>query len=245
MDIEKTVIAHVGAEMYYRPDISVGRMLKHTGIWEEPTVKYLMDIKKKDRMYLTFDFLDIGAHWGYYSVIVNTLWPQAKIHAFEPFGENLEVLHKNLDGISNATIHPYGIGRKSDSIPYWVGTMESGRGTFLKDNTGEIKERDPELREFILPIKPLEEADFIWQNIGLVKIDTQGMECDVLKQVLEKIGHNSCWIIIENNKEVSSFIRTANSVPDIATLFPIADLLPDNNWVLMKAGGGVSWQKPS
>jgi FkbM family methyltransferase len=231
METEECTIKHVGAKMIYRPDISVGRMLKYTNIWEEPTVKALLEIKAKDQMYLSFEFLDIGAHWGYYSVIVSHLWPQAKIHAFEPLPLNLEVLEQNLISKPNAIIHPTGVGETNDPQPYWVGTMESGRGTFVQENVHEILERDSKFVMCELPMTNIEDIEVLWPLVGLVKIDVQGMEHTILRKVLSLVGQNSCWIIVENSKEVS------NLITEMRTMFSSVRLLPDNNWLLMKIGG--------
>ena len=52
-------------------------------------------------------FIDVGAHYGYYTLLVGTAYPGCRIIALEPVPENYAVLQRNvaLNGLKNVELH--------------------------------------------------------------------------------------------------------------------------------------------
>jgi len=86
--IEKVTTSRFGFELFSMPDYS----WKFTDIvFEEMTALLVRQLANGIKT-----FIDIGAHYGFYSVLVGTTNPEVEIFAFEPILENFEVLNKNL-----------------------------------------------------------------------------------------------------------------------------------------------------
>lgn len=79
-----------GVRMYINPkDSAVSRFIIQKGGYEVGTTRLFKAILAKDMI-----FFDIGAHWGYYSLIAASLG--AKVFAFEPHPFNYELLVKSV-----------------------------------------------------------------------------------------------------------------------------------------------------
>jgi hypothetical protein len=53
--------------------------------------------------------LDVGAHWGETSARYAALFPNGKIHAFEPFPESFAILERNVAGLPQVSVHAMGL----------------------------------------------------------------------------------------------------------------------------------------
>ncbi len=79
-------------------------------------------------------FIDIGAHIGYYSCLMNKMRPDMNIIAFEPSRDNVRSLEKNLriNDAKKTVIHPVGLGIKKETLTLY-GNDAGGsivRGTY-------------------------------------------------------------------------------------------------------------------
>jgi FkbM family methyltransferase len=139
--------------------------------------------------------LDIGAFIG-----TNTL-KMAKyakaVYAFEPVKQTFALLNKNvtLNGISNVNTFNIAIGNENKTIKeFWypnkninLGCMRVNRDNNLSNNCMKVN---------ALMVR-LDDMD-VNEPIGLIKIDVEGCESEVIKGGIDIIGKYRPVIIIEN-----------------------------------------------
>jgi FkbM family methyltransferase len=132
--------------------------------------------------------LDIGAHIGTFSLLINCLFPTSLIYAFEPCDDSFQVLNKNID-CNNLNSR---IFSKKIAISDHKGTeklfydIESGNwGHSIIKNFGGGFEVVPTitLESFI--------KDESLQKVDLIKFNVEGAEFKIIKscpdEVLKKI----------------------------------------------------------
>lgn len=149
------------------------------------------------------DFLDVGASFGYYSVIGAKINPDLHVHAFEPAEGPFFYLQKNIaiNGL-NKQIQPHDIALSHQSgeamflsiqnpkypdIPNLSGEHNLGTKTHLKHKSNPVQTQT--LDQFVLETK--------LENIDLIKIDTEGTEHHILKHAKESIHRFQPIIICE------------------------------------------------
>ncbi|MHB8084685.1 MAG: FkbM family methyltransferase [Dehalococcoidia bacterium] len=122
-------------------------------------------------------FIDIGAHYGYYTLLIGTQYPDCKILTFEPVSENYEILDKNirLNKLNNVTAHKLAASNESGRRPFQI-TEESDNCGFhghpVSENVGETTVETVKMDDIL--------ADFLQQEVT-IKIDTEGHEVEVLE----------------------------------------------------------------
>lgn len=147
--------------------------------YEYDVTRYFLDHHKE---YTTF--IDIGAHIGRYSILMGN--KGLKCYAFEPMNENFDALRMNvqlnhLEG--EIMLFNLGLG-SADGVqdfflaPVNKGSSHSGSKQRKTIDYGNHSRVTAKIRAFdnILPELPLTSAEKI-----LVKIDAEGMECEILE----------------------------------------------------------------
>ncbi len=152
-------------------------------------------------MHPDFQFVDLGANVGTYSVFVGKLaGPQARILAIEPQPEMLERLHANIAlNNLNVQVAPVAVADHEGEIEFAVDTNNLG---FTSLNTG--RKGRGERRIVRLPVRRLidlvREAGFT--RIDAIKADIEGAEDRALLPFIEE-APESLWpqlFIIENGQ---------------------------------------------
>ena len=132
--------------------------------------------------------IDIGGNIGFWSRDFCDRFENVVI--FEPDSSNIECLEANLEGKLNYTLHKVGLGSINDTKTFFRSMTTSGGHSFYRD---QIFESDVE--EFELEIKKLD--DYNLTDVGLIKIDTQGSEYDILVGGQQTLLNNDCVLNIE------------------------------------------------
>lgn len=140
-------------------------------------------------------FIDIGAHHGFFSVLVGLENAKCKIFSFEPIPENFSILQKNLEfhGLQSVMINK-AVSNFSGSAEFQVSAASDNSGFVANPNAHVINQVmvetcrvDDYLPHF--PNGPL-----------LIKIDTEGNEIDVLAGMQETINKvQDIRLVIEFN----------------------------------------------
>ena len=161
----------------------------------------------KDNIKDTEKFIDIGAHIGTYAWSVA---PYCKeVIAFEPTRHNYNMMCANI-ALANLShkIQTHNIGLSSEDTYLTFHERDSDGGTngfdtpYLgKGNTQRIQ------------VKQLD--SFIIEDIGLIKIDVEGHELEVLKGAIRTIQMNGfppilfeCWDIPELKEPLWNFLNS-------------------------------------
>ncbi len=139
-------------------------------------------------------FLDIGAHAGLYSILVNSRVPKAIIHAFEPDATNLGQLNANLflNRLSDkVVVNPFGLSDRDGSLNF-ASSGEQTHRAFSRvsehgGNTVMVRRLDSVISE---------EGKRI-----AIKIDVEGHELAVLRGAEDLLRRNSCYMQMESALE--------------------------------------------
>tara|TARA_R110002020_G_scaffold475237_2_gene709193 strand:+ start:297 stop:965 length:669 start_codon:yes stop_codon:yes gene_type:complete len=139
-------------------------------------------------------FVDVGANVGIWSRPMSELF--SKVHAFEPVEKNLECLNKNIENVNNIDIYTHGLSDRN-STGYMVQSVKNCGDCMITYNS-RLKNRvfGP---DDVVAVKTLDSHDF--NNVGLIKIDTQGHELRVLKGAIETLKKNKPVVVFEINED--------------------------------------------
>lgn len=132
--------------------------------------------------------IDIGGNIGFWSRDFCDRFDNVII--FEPDASNIECLEANLSGKENYDLHRVGLGSKQETKTFYKSLTTSGGHSFFRDQVFE-----EQVEESQLEIKRLD--DYGIQNVGLIKIDTQGSEYDILLGGRETLEKNNAVLNIE------------------------------------------------
>ena len=146
----------------------------------------------------TMLFVDVGAHYGYYTILIGTKRPDCKIMAFEPVPENFEILNSNvaLNQIKNVEIYNLAVSDKEEVRKLKVAKI-SGQSGFYEQHGAEMYKE--------IEVKTVRLDEFLEKTPRVptvIKIDVEGHEHYVL-QGMKKFLRNSqdVKLIIEFNPD--------------------------------------------
>lgn len=150
--------------------------------------------------------LDIGANIGNHSLYYAIECCAGKVIAFEPVDETFINLKKNveLNGL-NDTIEIYnlGVGKRRSKArlkdPIWRPNI--GAATLEEVQNGNID---------IISID-----DMNFKNVELMKVDVEGMECEVIEGALETINREHPFIVLESLHDNSIQDRRNDNIFEI------------------------------
>jgi FkbM family methyltransferase len=130
-------------------------------------------------------FIDVGAHYGFYDVLVGKSNKDCFILAFEPIDENFEILKRNISLHDiNATIKKIAISNISGIKEFEVSQASDNSGFKANPNAEILQRRD---------VKTETLDNFISESLTesiMIKIVVEGSEIDVLKGMRQTI--NNC-----------------------------------------------------
>lgn len=128
--------------------------------------------------------VDCGANIGISALWFLALNPGARIHAFEPAGDNLAFLRRNIEGLDMVTLRPEAVGARSGDAILHHGAF-GGMHSLCADGEGESV-RVVALADYM--------AERAIERIDLLKLDIEGGELDALKGLGARIGDVSVII---------------------------------------------------
>ena len=129
--------------------------------------------------------IDGGASIGDTSQRFSTLFPNALVHAFEPYPTFLNALHKKANQNQNIKVHPLALGKNNCSNAFNVNQSE-GTNSLLKPNENATEIYGSLLKtESIIDIQIVKLDDWFKtqesQIIDILKLDIQGSEVDAIE----------------------------------------------------------------
>ena len=154
-------------------------------------------------------FIDVGSHVGFYAKLARAVNPKAKIIAAEPLPSNLEVLQRNLDGLSIEIVGaPIGTGRKLNQL-FVSKYSDNGRMAVPDD----VSSTD------VICVDWVSGGDLIKSASGkiVLKVDVEGLEKDVLESFdMDLLSKLRVKIFIEINPKL--IYSASESVVDLINL---------------------------
>ena len=139
--------------------------------------------------------LDIGAHIGYYTLIMASLvGDRGKVFAFEPEPSNFNLLKKNLEsnGYQNIVLENKAVSDKNGYTNLYLCKDNSGMHRIYPSKycEGQIKVDEIKLDDYFM------DSD-LKNKISVVKIDVEGTELDVLEGLKEILKNPQIKLFLE------------------------------------------------
>lgn len=131
--------------------------------------------------------LDVGAHFGFFSVFAAYQRPAVKVVSYEPSPSTYKILRKNLDSNlhkENCFAFNFGLSEKSEERTFYKPAGHDASGTLFKKNIGRTS--SPVIEERVR----IEAADKIWdvfERYDFAKLDCEGAELPILLCLGEQV----------------------------------------------------------
>jgi FkbM family methyltransferase len=125
---------------------------------------------------------DCGANIGMATIFFKWLYPDAVIHAFEPQTKTFEFLQQNVitNNLSNVFCHNLALSDENGSITFYESDSQNLMGSILEDRVTGTK----------IEVQTKRLSDFITQKVDLLKIDVEGAENLIVKDLTENLFLN-------------------------------------------------------
>jgi len=205
----KTVPCKHGTFTVYDNDYYIGNALVKTGEYSEAEVQKLLSLVERDSV-----VLEVGANIG--AISVPLAQKVAELHVFEPQPKIFALLQENVE-------------RNSKNRPAWFNHCAVGARSRDRIAIMPLNVDAPSINMGAAAVTPLavvdDDAIHVTQltldeycrefdRLDLIKMDVEGMECDVIDGALETINKFKPLLWVENDREQKS----AELIKKIATL---------------------------
>ncbi len=120
------------------------------------------------------NIVDIGANIGIFSIHAATLFPQAKILAYEPCSQTFANLKKNVDSF-NVQVYPYAVGQQSGKVHLSV------EGDLTACYVAKNSSNSLNSSQICDMISFEEVVDQMGGTIELLKLDCEGSEYEIIQ----------------------------------------------------------------
>jgi len=179
----------------------IGISLMVTNGYEKEELSVLIEYLQNNKSYSNKNIaLDIGANIGNHTVFFSKYFSHVK--AFEPNNKVFNVLKCNIDNnCNNVEALNIGLADSDGYLDFYQNDTNLGGSKF----TANLN-LDPTFRS---QVKALDSMDFP-QPIGLIKIDVEGFELEVLKGSVMYLNRDSPMILFELLEE--NFINSESEV---------------------------------
>jgi FkbM family methyltransferase len=180
-----------------------------------------------------FMILDIGGGIGASAILYNKYFPDNHIIVFEPISENYQAIRSRIRDLQNIEVINKGLSNENSFIPINIAnritsssllplSADPASDAFSEKNLGQS--RDEKIEVIRLDDFPFTNQ----QDIGIMKIDVQGYEMNVLKGAEQTLAKTKVIVLEANNHEgytgapkyyeTDTFLRDHN--------FTLYDILP-------------------
>ena len=128
-------------------------------------------------------FYDVGAHFGFYSVLAADLvGSSGAVHSFEPTPQTYEVLSENADRRENIQSHNLAVFDEPKSIQFWEQSVRDSSLNFVVGDDQCI-DRDKMHDGWMIEVQAVRLDDFAKTHgtPDVIKLDVEGVESFVLR----------------------------------------------------------------
>jgi len=166
------------------------------------------------------DFIDCGAYIGDSAIIFEKYFNPRKIHAFEPDIKNYASLLETirLNDLKKVVPIKMGVGANEDEVNFLLWHSLSKIISDYSDNKIEVTTIDKYVVDRNL-------------DVGLIKMDIEGLELDALKGAVRTINEFKPVLSISNYHDAKQFIDVIKFVQELSLDYKIiirhlSDLIP-------------------
>lgn len=144
---------------------------------------YNVDLTPKAGDYTPVIF-DLGAHIGLSILYFKIKYPNSKIVAFEPNSNLFPILQENVEcnNLANVELHNIALGSKDEVRTFYIdnsGNDAFSTGSFRKDAWDETQKTTE------INVKCEKLSKYIVEDVDILKMDIEGAETEVLKELIE------------------------------------------------------------
>lgn len=136
--------------------------------------------------------VDIGAHVGISVLQWAPLFKQ--VTGFEPMVDHYDCLVKNTAHLENVTVYNCAMSNQSSMLKGAYRTMKNS-GSFQLVDEEFVEVNHKKTKIYDIPSRRLDE--FTFDSVGLIKIDVEGWELEVLKGAAQTITQHRPVLMIE------------------------------------------------
>jgi FkbM family methyltransferase len=141
-------------------------------------------------------FVDIGSHYGIYSLLAARKVQKGSVIAIEPVPENYKILNKNINAnkLTNIQSHNYAASDKAGEAEFNIPWASDSAGFYEHPNAETIRR---------VPVKMIN-PDALIKNkkVDFIKIDTEGHELHVIDGLTKTLEANpQAKMLIELNPQ--------------------------------------------
>lgn len=142
-------------------------------------------------------FVDVGAHLGFWSIYMSSIFENVK--SFEPNIETFNLLEQNTKNNKNIKLYNYALGDEETyvDISYHIGYNSNGESKY--DQTQTHNSGMSRIIKNGSSVKCLKLDDLKLKNLDFLKLDCEGSELMVLKGATETITKYKPIICLETN----------------------------------------------
>lgn len=165
--------------------------------------------------------IDVGGNIGLHTVRFAQLFKQ--VHSFEPTDINFECLQKNTETLPGVLLHKLGLGSQPDTLTIRLPADANNCGNF------SIVDFENNTEQTINQVIEIRTLDSFSLAPGLIKIDVQGFDYNVLLGATNTIAQHRPVIIIESETK-----KSRNSISDLLSqqgFVVAAKIRHDQIWV--------------
>lgn len=168
-------------------DTHVGMYLINSGVFEPLETSEILKVVKDK-----FVIFDIGANFGYYTLLLSKKFPDNKVYSFEPDKDNKVLLSENisLNNLNNIKIEELALSDKSGSVSFVSSKIHRGKSQISSGKQYSYKVSMNTLDNYCVENKISE--------INLIKLDVEGSEIPILRGGKD---------IISRSKDITLFIE--------------------------------------
>ena len=180
-------------------------------------VKYMIKHMQPGQTYV-----DIGAHFGYFSLLAATLVGNTgKVYAFEAAKNTVAILKKNTGNYPNIKVFHNAVSDKEETIKFYEFPILYSEYNSMDiqqfSNEGWMQDYEPEETEV-----PAVSLDRIWNNDmpqpGYIKIDVEGAEDKVIRGGKALLNKYEPVVIMEFLSEDRLNIAHSNALEELNSL---------------------------
>lgn len=148
----------------------------------------------------TKQFVDCGAHMGSWSLVMARRFRE--VHAFEPQRLLFQQLCGNaaLNGLTNVFAYHSGLGANPGRLTLQCPGVDRGSSSAREDVAVRFTAQGIALAPEVIQITTLDHFTDVLNDVGLVKIDVEGLELAVLRGAVDVLRKNrlpklmiECW----------------------------------------------------
>ncbi len=164
--------------------------------------------------------LDVGAHFGFFSIFAAQQSPGVKVVSYEPSTSTFEILRRNLEENLNqesSFAFNFGLSDTCEESIFYKPEGHDASGTLFKENIGHTPA--PIIKERV----KIEKANRIWDvfdSYDFVKLDCEGSELPILRCLGEQVKHFR-YIVLEYHAHPEDIVRFL-----LSKSFSIVEMVP-------------------